>query len=131
MNKPIEALHGFIGGFAMDPLESAIQSTATLIADCPGAGRLTEHLGLLLDLQLKRLAFDGCGNGSAPEADSARVAAGFNRWMDDYTSDPAAFMDTHKSAMRHLNERLGGAEPSYGETCAALLERYIVEAGNK
>ena len=58
----------------------------------------------------------------------AMMVAAFNQWMQDYTDNPQAFEDIHVSAMRALNERLAGKEPTYGETCAALLVAYMDKA---
>lgn len=57
--------------------------------------------------------------------DTLKVSAAFNRWMDDYTKNPEAFEATHKSAMRHLNEKLEGKQPSYRDECAAILAEYM------
>ncbi|NWB92321.1 hypothetical protein [Pseudomonas agarici] len=53
------------------------------------------------------------------------VAAAFNRWMDDYTKNPEAYEATRILAMRHLNEKLDGLEPSYGASCAAVFFEYL------
>lgn len=52
-------------------------------------------------------------------------AEAFNAWMDDYTRNPEQFERVEESAMRHLNEKLEGREPSYGEECAAIFEQYL------
>ena len=53
------------------------------------------------------------------------AAAAFNRWMDDYTKNPEAYESTRITAMRHLNEKLEGQAPSYGEDCAAVFFEYL------
>jgi hypothetical protein len=59
--------------------------------------------------------------------DNRALAAAFNSWMDDYTKHPEKFERVEETAMRHLNERLDGAAPTYGDTCAAVLLQYIDE----
>lgn len=55
--------------------------------------------------------------------------AAFNRWMDDYTNDPEAYERVEVAAIRHLREKLGGAEPTYGQEAAAIFAEYLVEVG--
>lgn len=49
----------------------------------------------------------------------------FNRWMDHYTKDPEGFSDGHADALLHLNQKLNGQHPTYGQECAELIERYL------
>ena len=56
-----------------------------------------------------------------------KYAAAFNRWMDEYTKDPEAFMETHKCALHHMREKLDGKEPTYGDSCATLFEEFLAE----
>ena len=64
----VEALHGIATGYAINPLESAIQSTVQMLNDgfanpeessSLAAMRLQCHLDKLLALQLKKLAEEG------------------------------------------------------------------------
>lgn len=57
--------------------------------------------------------------------DLTHVAAAFNRWMDDYTNHPGKYEIIERSALRHLNEKLEGKAPSYGDDCAAILFQYM------
>ncbi|MBY5942781.1 hypothetical protein KUW00_18045 [Halomonas sp. DP5N14-9] len=57
--------------------------------------------------------------------DKSKVAAAFNRWMDEYMNDPDAFEDTTATVLRHQKEKKDGSEPTYGDDCAALLEHYM------
>lgn len=54
--EPLKAIEGMALGVSLDPLESAIDQTVRLIAECQGNQevRLTSHLDQLLALQLKR-----------------------------------------------------------------------------
>jgi len=55
----------------------------------------------------------------------SKVAAAFNRWMDERINDPDAFEDATASVLRHQREKADGSEPTYGDACAALLEHYM------
>ncbi|SDF69490.1 hypothetical protein SAMN05216571_101250 [Onishia taeanensis] len=55
----------------------------------------------------------------------AKVAAAFNRWMDEYIADPQAFEQEVATVLRHQKERSGDGAPTYGDDCAALLEHYM------
>lgn len=52
-------------------------------------------------------------------------AAAFNMWMDQYVNDPQSFETSYDSAMRHVSEKLGGNEPSYGEVAAEQFKQYL------
>jgi len=54
-------------------------------------------------------------------------AAAFNMWMDQYVNDPQSFETSYDSAMRHVSEKLGGNEPSYGEVAAEQFKQYLNE----
>lgn len=56
--EPPKAIEGMALGVSLDPLESAIMSTAGLLAGATGqaAQRLDKHLAQLLDIQLNRVA---------------------------------------------------------------------------
>jgi hypothetical protein len=49
----------------------------------------------------------------------------FNAWMDEYMTNPKSFQTCHESAMKHLEEKLGGKEPSYGQVATATLFEYL------
>ncbi|EIU1671330.1 MAG: hypothetical protein E6X63_25800 [Pseudomonas aeruginosa] len=53
------------------------------------------------------------------------MSQAFNAWMDDFINNPEQFQSTEHSAMQHLNERLEGRAPSYGEACSAILAEYM------
>lgn len=61
----------------------------------------------------------------AEEKPTPNYAAAFNKWMQDFMSDPQAYEDSHDSAVRHLKEKLNGEEPSYGAVCAEVLIKYL------
>lgn len=63
--------------------------------------------------------------------DTIKAAAAFKLWMDEYINDPKAFEDTTASVLQHLKERNDGAEPSYGESCAATLEAYVAKCAER
>ena len=48
----------------------------------------------------------------------------FNLWLDDFTNNPQQFEEISKTAHRHLEEKLQGKEPSYGESVTATLFEY-------
>lgn len=52
------------------------------------------------------------------------IARAFNAWMQDYVDHPEKFEREWKSVGQFLTEKTGGKEPSYGEICAVVLERY-------
>lgn len=49
----------------------------------------------------------------------------FNTWMEDYCDNPERFQKTSYTAIEFLKEKLEGKEPSYGETCTALMNEYL------
>lgn len=53
------------------------------------------------------------------------MALAFNAWMSDYCDNPERFEKTSTSAIEFLKEKLNGEEPSYGETCTALMHEYL------
>jgi hypothetical protein len=55
-----------------------------------------------------------------------QIIAAFNEWMRQFTENPAEFEAEFQTVSRFLSERVEGKEPSYGETCAALLEKFGV-----
>ncbi|MBA5069793.1 hypothetical protein ACSEN8_03480 [Pseudomonas aeruginosa] len=58
------------------------------------------------------------------------MSQAFNAWMDDYTKNPDAFQSQERLAMHHLNEKLAGEVPSYGQVCSALLMQYAKKFEN-
>ena len=52
-------------------------------------------------------------------------AKAFNAWMDDYMNDPKAFEKVETLAMKHLQERFGDVEPTYGQLCTSTLFEYL------
>lgn len=59
--------------------------------------------------------------------DKGKTAAAFNEWMRRYTEDPKAFDAEFQTVGRFLEEQGAGREPTYGEHCAAYLEKLIAE----
>jgi hypothetical protein len=53
------------------------------------------------------------------------IAQAFDKWMDDFINDPAAFERTERDATTHLHEKLAGEPPSYGARCEAVLLAYM------
>lgn len=60
--------------------------------------------------------------------DRAKVAAAFNEWMRLYTEHPEDFDREFQSVGEFLEQTQNGETPSYGETCAAFLEKLIADA---
>lgn len=58
-------------------------------------------------------------------------AAAFNMWMDEYVNNPQEFESSYDSAMRHVSEKLGGKEPSYGEVAAEQFKQYLNKLESK
>ena len=56
---------------------------------------------------------------------SSKWEAAFNRWMDDFTNDPEAYERVESIAIRHLRQKLQGAEPTYGQEAAAVFAEYL------
>lgn len=57
--------------------------------------------------------------------DHDKLAAAFNRWMDDFVNDPEAFSSTTGLALQHAKERNEGKPLTYGQTAAATLTAYL------
>lgn len=55
------------------------------------------------------------------------VAKAFNRWLDEYENHPENFEQEWATMRRHLKEKADGVEPTYGEKCVGMLNRYIDE----
>jgi len=64
-------------------------------------------------------------NGTEVPETTPNYAAAFNAWMDDYVNNPQAYESIYDTAMRHVSEKLGGYEASYGEVCAEVLVNYL------
>jgi len=64
-------------------------------------------------------------NGTEVHQQVPDYAAAFNMWMDTYINDPQSFETSYDTAMRHVSEKLGGNEPSYGEVAAEQFKQYL------
>lgn len=53
-----------------------------------------------------------------------QMVAAFNEWMRRYTEDPASFAAEFQSVGEFLAQQAAGAEPSYGQTCAEMMESF-------
>ena len=62
--------------------------------------------------------------------DKGFMAQAFNRWMDEFTNNPESFEEMDDMVCRHLREKNGGEEPSYGQRCTELLAIYMKEVSN-
>lgn len=58
-------------------------------------------------------------------------AAAFNMWLDQYVNDPQSFESSYDTAMRHVSEKLGGNEPSYGQVAAEQFKQYLNQLESK
>lgn len=70
-------------------------------------------------------------NGTEVPETIPNYAAAFNAWMDDYVNNPQTYESIYDIAMRHVSEKLGGYEPSYGEVCAEVLVNYLNKLESK
>ena len=61
------------------------------------------------------------------EQDRQLVADAFNEWMDLYQRDPAQFEAQFNTVADFRRDQANGAEPSYGQNCAAFLFSLIDE----
>ena len=52
------------------------------------------------------------------------TADAFNQWIDEYINHPERFMHDWQMVTEFLNTD-EGAEPDYGRSCVAVLERYL------
>lgn len=90
--------------------------------------------GIYLD-ELSGLHLLGCYDERAfvltNQAQAPNYASAFNAWMDDYVNNPQAYESNYDTAMRHVSEKLGGYEPSYGEVCAEVLVNYLNKLESK
>jgi hypothetical protein len=55
--------------------------------------------------------------------DSKKMAKAFNEWMRRYTEEPQRFEAEFRMVSKFLQEQSAGAQPSYGEECAAYLRQ--------
>lgn len=55
------------------------------------------------------------------------VAKAFNRWMEEYRQHPERFEHTWATVRRFIKEKAENKEPSYGDICVGMLNRYIDE----
>lgn len=59
--------------------------------------------------------------------DKEKAAKAFNEWMRRFEQEPERFENEYESVKRFLREKAAGREPSYGERCAAYLEKLMAE----
>ena len=52
------------------------------------------------------------------------TADAFNRWIDEYINHPERFLHDWQMVTDFINTD-EGAEPDYGRSCVAVLERYL------
>ena len=55
-------------------------------------------------------------------------AKAFNKWMDDYANNPEAYEAMNEVARKHLEERMNGQQPTYGDAQAATFAAYLASA---
>jgi len=63
---------------------------------------------------------------STPAAQAA-LAAADNEWMRRYTEEPEKFEREFQTVSKFLEETATGAEPSYGQKCAAYTVQLLTE----
>ena len=59
--------------------------------------------------------------------DLKKVAAAFNEWQRRYLAHPEQFEGEMETIVRSLKEHSEGREPTYGEVCAAYLDKLIFQ----
>ena len=55
------------------------------------------------------------------------TAEHFNKWMDDYIENPEKFARDWQTVGKHVEERMEGVEPTYGDLCLAYLEQVVLD----
>lgn len=58
---------------------------------------------------------------------NAQMVKCFNEWMRRYIEEPERFEAEFETENAFLADESGGVEPTYGEACAALMERIAQE----
>lgn len=58
---------------------------------------------------------------------NAQMVKCFNEWMRRYIADPAEFDAEFRAVNAFLADEAGGREPTYGESCTALMQKYAAE----
>lgn len=58
---------------------------------------------------------------------NAQMAKAFNEWMRRFIEDPDGFNREFEAVNQFLTETNEGREPTYGETCAAYMQKLAVE----
>ncbi len=59
--------------------------------------------------------------------DKDQIAKAFNEWMRRFEQEPERFEGEYARVKQFLQEQAAGQEPTYGERCAAYLEKLIAE----
>ena len=59
--------------------------------------------------------------------DKVSVAKAFDQWMDDYINNPESFEKMQDTVNTYIKEKNQDVEPTYGQSCAELLEFYMKE----
>lgn len=59
--------------------------------------------------------------------DSVLMAKAFNEWMRRYIEEPERFEREFRAVENFKREESEGAEPSYGEACAAYMAQLAGE----
>lgn len=54
---------------------------------------------------------------------NAQMVKCFNEWMRQYIEDPKAFSVEFENVNQFLKDEADGREPTYGETCTALMAK--------
>jgi hypothetical protein len=56
-----------------------------------------------------------------------QIALALNEWMRRYIADPKAFEAEFETVGEFFKAKEEGREPSYGETCAAYMQKLLEE----
>lgn len=58
-----------------------------------------------------------------------RMAVLFNEWMRRFIADPVQFSHEFQQVQDFLTDTAKGVVPSYGESCAAYMQKLDAEVG--
>ncbi len=58
---------------------------------------------------------------------NAQMVKCFNEWMRRFIEEPDRFHHEFETVNGFLRDEAEGREPSYGETCAALMQQLATE----
>ncbi|AZN72753.1 hypothetical protein D5400_17030 [Georhizobium profundi] len=58
---------------------------------------------------------------------NAQMVKCFNEWMRRYIEEPGRFEAEFQSVNQFLADEADGREPTYGESCTALMQRIAEE----